>query len=80
MLTIEVKKHAPNRYYYKARNHVIMMCEYFFKEPVWILKSLYGVIKSIFLVCLFEQEKLLKLKLTIIGYIHGIIKYSVRDF
>jgi len=46
---------------------------------VWVIKSLFGIIKLIFLICLFEEEKFLKLKLTMKGYVHGVMKYFISD-
>jgi len=69
--TIQIEVHSPDRYYYKARNHALMLREYFFKDIFWALKSIYAALNLVFLTCLFEDDRILKLKMTLKGYWEG---------
>jgi len=64
--------HSPIRRYYMARNHVVLAKEYLFTDPVWTVQSLYSRLKSIILMCLFENNKLLKMKYTALGIVDGL--------
>ena len=64
--------HAPLRRYYMTRNRVVLLREYLFKEPAWVLRTAFAHLKSTILLCLFEQNKLPKLRYTAIGLLDGI--------
>ncbi len=64
--------HPPSRRYFMARNRIVLMREYLFKEPTWAMKVVYSHLKSTILCCLFEQSKWQKLKYTGLGVFDGI--------
>jgi len=66
--------HSPMRHYFMTRNTVILAQEYIGKEPGWILGYLWSWLKSILLVCLFEEERLTKIKRIIRGCVDGLLK------
>jgi len=64
--------HSSLRRYYNTRNLIVLVREYFFREPIWAFATLYSWAKAIVLVCLFEQERLTKLKAMASGVLHGL--------
>ncbi|HWY43215.1 MAG TPA: glycosyltransferase family 2 protein [Candidatus Sulfotelmatobacter sp.] len=64
--------HLPVRRYYMARNHVVLMREYIFREPLWVLRMVYSLLKSGILFLLFEQNRILKLKCSAMGLFDGL--------
>ena len=64
--------HSKFRRYYMARNHAVLVREYLFKNPKWILKSLYSRFRSTTLMCFFEKDRLIKLQLMILGAFDGL--------
>jgi rhamnosyltransferase len=64
--------HPPLRQYFMTRNTVILAREYMRKEPRWILTELWRRAKSILIVCLFERERLSKIKHIARGFRDGI--------
>jgi rhamnosyltransferase len=64
--------HSPLRRYYNTRNLFVLVREYLFREPNWTFCTLYSWAKSIVLVCLFERERLTKLKSMACGVLHGL--------
>ena len=56
-----------------ARNTAILVREYFFAEPTWILNYLWDYAKSMLLLCLFETHRIAKLKAFMRGWIDGIL-------
>jgi len=65
--------HSPLRRYLMARNIMILVREYLDKEPAWIVRCLWIHSKSMLLVCLFEKQRISKVKGTIRGCIDGIM-------
>jgi len=65
--------HLALRRYYMTRNHILLAKEYIFSEPSWVLASLYARLKSIILMCLFEENRLVKLKYSTLGFIAGLL-------
>lgn len=65
--------HPPVRRYYMARNHVVLMREYLFREPLWVLRMAYSHLKSSILFLLFEQNRFLKLKCSAMGLLDGLV-------
>lgn len=69
--TIGTSNHAAIRRYYMTRNHVVLVKEYAFREPGWVLRSLYARLKSLFLLLLFDDDRLLKMRFMWRGLIDG---------
>ena len=70
---ISTSNHAAARHYYGSRNYILLMKEYFFKEPFIMLKlSIVKVITTL-IICMYEKEKWLKIKNIIRGYRDGIL-------
>jgi rhamnosyltransferase len=70
--------HPPQRQYFIARNTVLLACEYLGREPTWVLSTLWSRMKSLLLICLFEKERLQKLKHALIGTLDGVRKKTNR--
>lgn len=70
--TIKTSNHTEQRCYFRSRNHVALMREYYLKEPIWVLKLLIAKIRSIVFIYLFEKDKLIKINSIIQGYKDGI--------
>jgi rhamnosyltransferase len=70
--TIGTSNHAALRRYYMTRNHVVLVKEYAFREPGWVLRSLYARMKSFLLLLLFDDDRLLKMRFMWRGLIDGI--------
>jgi len=64
--------HSAQRRYYMMRNNILTAKKYFLIDPIWVIKSLYSRFKAIILMLLFEQNKLIKFRRTILGLWHGI--------
>jgi len=67
-----VSNHNAVRRYYMARNYMTLVLEYWAKEPVWVLKRLIYLVKTIVLISFFEEKKLSKLAALISGMWHGV--------
>lgn len=63
--------HSPFRRYFMARNFIVIAREYFKTEPLWVTTTFIRRLKSILLMCLFENAITLKLKLTLLGFFDG---------
>ncbi len=69
-----VTNHSPERCYYMIRNMVVLLKEYVFREPYWVLRNivwLFFVKPSC--VILYEKDKAKKIKEMIRGFFHGLI-------
>jgi rhamnosyltransferase len=71
--------HSPVRRYYMTRNRVVLAREYMWKDPLWILSTLYSHAKSTVSMCLFEKDAQRKLKYTAIGVFDGLFSHFKRN-
>lgn len=71
--TTGTSNHSPARRYYMTRNHLVLVREYLPQEPVWAFSTLYSRLKSTVLMCLFEKDRVCKLKYTAIGAFDGML-------
>jgi rhamnosyltransferase len=65
--------HIPIRRYYMMRNNIITAKEYFLIDPTLIIALIYSRLKSTILMCLFEKNRLLKLKYSVWGLLDGLL-------
>ncbi len=65
--------HSPLRRYFMMRNNIIVVKKYFHRYPGWAVSSLFGRVKSTILMVLFEKQKKIKLKFSIMGIFDGIL-------
>jgi rhamnosyltransferase len=68
---VNTSNHSPLRRYFTFRNMVILTRSYFATEPGWILYSLWGLTKLVVLICLFETDRIKKLKFILRGCLDG---------
>lgn len=71
--TTGTSNHSRSRRYYMMRNQVDLAKRYLFKEPVWVVASLWTTLKSLILICLFEDGRFQKLKYTAVGLSDGLM-------
>lgn len=64
----QIYHHSPLRYYYMVRNGVYLGVKHHF-----IIKAVYRVLRLFFLVILFEENKLRKAKMMVLGFYHALI-------
>ncbi len=70
---VEATNHSPVRRYYMTRNLVVLVKEYWRKEPGWLL-TITWVQSIFFLLMLFvERQRLRKLKMIATGLFHGLM-------
>lgn len=62
--------HSPLRRYYMSRNRLYIWKKYFKNFPRWVLIDVKRCISEIIKIILFENQKILKLKMIIIGFNH----------
>ncbi len=70
--------HPPTRWYYMLRNEITLAREYIFKDPMWVIMTLYCRLTKIILMCLFDTNRVSKIKCAIIGLIDGICSHFSR--
>ena len=70
---IDVSNHSRFRRYYMVRNNVDLAKKYFFREPAWVLASLWTRLKSVLALCAFEEDKLAKVRYAVIGLFDGLL-------
>jgi rhamnosyltransferase len=66
--------HPPFRRYYMTRNHIILIGEYCAVEPRWVYDTVYSRMKSLVLMCLFEKQRLSKIRYVLKGFVHGVLR------
>jgi rhamnosyltransferase len=69
--TIRTSNHSISRRYFLARNSTILVREYSFVEPMWVLNYIWSYAKTLILLCLFETQRVAKLKAFIRGCVDG---------
>lgn len=77
--TTTTSNHSPARRYYMARNNLALSREYLFREPVFVLESFCWYLKSIIVMCLFERERLHKLRRIVVGAFDGLFSNFGRS-
>jgi len=70
--TLSSSNHNAQRKFYKARNQIILIKEYILIFPYFILKSAFFFMLDIFGTLLLENDRVLKLKLTLKGIYSGL--------
>ncbi len=68
-----VRDYSPLRSYYRTRNGLFLVREYFWKEPLWSLHRLRSLCFRVISIMLFEENKILKIKYTLLGIYHAFI-------
>jgi rhamnosyltransferase len=66
-----VRDYSPLRNYYRTRNGLYLIRNYFFKETMWSIKRLIIIIIRPLSVLLFEKNKLQKIKYILLGIQHA---------
>jgi rhamnosyltransferase len=69
---IDVSNHSRVRRYYMIRNNIDLAKKYILQEPAWVLASLWTRFKSVILLCIFEDDKLAKLRYSTMGLFDGL--------
>ncbi len=69
---IDVSNHSGVRRYYMIRNNIDMAKKYLLREPAWVLASLWTRFKSMLLLCVFEEDKLAKIRYAAMGLFDGL--------
>lgn len=76
----QVSNHNSMRRYYMIRNHVDLAKRYLLKEPAWVIASLWARFKSLVSICLFEDDRLAKMKYSCLGLVDGFCSKFDRKF
>jgi rhamnosyltransferase len=71
--------HSAARRYYMTRNQLLLAREYFWKEPTWVISTLYRHLKDTILLCLFEKEVARKLRFIAVGALDGLLSNFKRN-
>jgi rhamnosyltransferase len=69
---IGVSNHSRIRRYYMIRNNIDMAKKYLLREPAWVLASLWARFKSMLLLCVFEEDRLAKVRYAAMGLFDGL--------
>jgi rhamnosyltransferase len=72
--TVRTSNHSPLRHYFMTRNSIILISEFFVKEPRWLLRYIWAWLKSIVVILLFEQHRQEKAKSMFRGCIDGFLR------
>lgn len=68
---VATTNHIPVRRYFIYRNKFFTYRKYFLKFPFWVLRDALSGLKSIFIIILFETNKIEKLKMILKGIFDG---------
>lgn len=69
----EASNHSPLRRYYIARNSIYLYKKFIFKQPKWIVRNTYRLLKNFAIVMLFETNRKRKLIATVQGFLDGLL-------
>ncbi|MFC1559163.1 glycosyltransferase family 2 protein [Gemmatimonadota bacterium] len=70
---ILVRDYDPLRSYYRTRNGLLLIREYFWKDVIWSLRRFFKLCLRLVSTVVFEDNKIQKLKYTFIGIYHAVI-------
>jgi len=76
--SVVISNHSALRHYYMMRNHIVMAKEYIFKEPGWVISTLYWRLIANILIIPFEKDKATKIKLCFLGFFDGLTSNFIR--
>ena len=71
--TVHPTRYSPVRRYYMMRNNIALAKEYLYQEPRWTLRTLNSVLKSLLVLCVFEDQKWAKIKIATMGLLDGLL-------
>jgi len=69
---VRTSNHSPLREYFRTRNSIVLIREYYAREPLWMLKYLWAWLKSVVLIFLFEKDRKQKLANIMRGCADGV--------
>jgi rhamnosyltransferase len=69
---IDVSNHSRVRRYYMIRNNIDLAKKYFLREPAWVLANLWTRLKSLLVLCIFEEDRLAKIRYSVMGILDGL--------
>lgn len=76
----EASNHSSMRRYYMIRNHVDLAKRYLLGEPAWVVASLWARFKSLVSICLFEDDRVTKMRYSWMGLVDGLRSNFGRQF
>jgi len=68
-----ISNHSALRRYYFARNAIYTYRRYILKQPLWIIKNAYILVKIAIMVALFETDRRKKMAALIRGFVDGLL-------
>ncbi|MBN2006826.1 MAG: glycosyltransferase family 2 protein [Anaerolineae bacterium] len=74
--TVWTLNHNATRCYYITRNYIVLLREYFFRDPKWIILYSWSTLKWFAKLCFFETDRIHKLGQVFIGIGHGFVGRS----
>jgi rhamnosyltransferase len=75
---LDASDHNHIRRYYMIRNHIDLAKKYVLREPAWVLASLWMRVKSMIVLCLFEKDRLVKVRYSAMGLFDGLFSNFSR--
>jgi rhamnosyltransferase len=70
--TVRPSNHSAVRWYYMTRNPILLAQEYWRTDSAWVVANLYGHLKWMIKMVLYEADKLAKIQLMLRGAWHGL--------
>jgi hypothetical protein len=55
-----------------VRNNIDLAKKYFLREPAWVLANLWTRLKSLLVLCIFEEDRLAKMRYSVVGIFDGL--------
>jgi rhamnosyltransferase len=69
--TVNASNHSDIRRYYMIRNSIDLTKKYLLYDPAWVLANLWTRLKSVFVLCMFEEDRWAKIKWSLFGIFDG---------
>ena len=73
--SILVTNHSPWRIYMQYRNITLIILQYGWNNKLWAVKAMYGLLKKLLIIMLFDNERIIKLLKSIQGVGSGIYRF-----
>lgn len=71
-MPVKVTNHSPLRRYYMTRNRLVLYGRYGVRFPRWAVNDFFCMMKELAGIMLFEQQKAEKLRMVLLGMVHGL--------